>query len=123
MESKYFIIMKILFTNCKAWLNGNMFSDCIGFEDTIGRIMFVGFDKNVNKREYDEVVDLKGKLVLPAFTEGHCHLVKGSLVNFSEINLCNAATVKDFEEQINGYRKNLKKTLPPPASARGKDVL
>ncbi|MCX6166237.1 MAG: amidohydrolase, partial [Ignavibacteriae bacterium] len=47
------------------------------------------------------------KFVLPAFTDGHCHLVKGSLVNFSEINLCNAMTVKDFEEQINIYKKNL----------------
>lgn len=99
--------MKILFKNCKVWITGNNFSDCIGFDEKTGKIVFVGSENKVNKKEYDEIKDLGGKLVLPAFTEGHCHLVKGSLVNFSEINLCNAATVKDFEVQINEYKKNL----------------
>lgn len=100
--------MKILFTNCKAWIGNNNFADCIGFDDKSGKIIFVGFKNNVNKKKYDEVLNLKEKLVLPAFTDGHCHLVKGSLVNFSEINLRNASTVKDFGEQINNYKKNLK---------------
>ncbi len=100
--------MKTLFINCKAWLTGNNFSDCMGFNDASGKITFAGSENNVNKKEYDDIIDLSGKLVLPAFTEGHCHLVKGSLVNFSEINLCNASKKRDFEQQINKYIKNLK---------------
>ncbi len=101
--------MKILFVNSKVWKKENEFFDAVGFDDKIGKIIFAGFRINANEKEYDDVVDLKGKLVLPAFTDGHCHLVKGSLVNFSEINLRNASTVKDFDEQINNYKKNLKK--------------
>jgi predicted amidohydrolase YtcJ len=100
--------MKTLFLNCKAWLKGKSFSDCIGSDDTSGKIIFIGSENNVNKKEYDEIIDLGGKLVLPAFTDGHCHLVKGSLVNFSEINLCKASTKKDFEVQIKKYKENLK---------------
>lgn len=100
--------MKTLITNSKVWIGNSNFVDSLGFDDSTGKINFVGFEKNVNKKEYDEVIDLAGKLILPAFTEGHCHLVKGSLVNFSEINLPYAATKNDFEEGINKYRKNLK---------------
>jgi predicted amidohydrolase YtcJ len=100
--------MKILFTNCKVWLQEKSFSDCIGFDDNSGKIIFIGSENNIDKKEYNEIIDLKGKLVLPAFTDGHCHLVKGSLVNFSEINLCKASTKKDFETQIKNYKENLK---------------
>ncbi len=107
-SQNYFIKMKILLTNCKAWIKNDIFSDSIGFDDVSGKIVYVGSENAISKKEYHEVLNMEGKLVLPAFTEGHCHLVKGSLVNFSEINLCNAATAKDFEEQINDYKKNLK---------------
>lgn len=100
--------MNILFKNCKAWIGNNNFADCIGFDDVSGKIVFIGSENVVNKKEYKDVIDLEGKLVLPGFTDGHCHLVKGSMVNYSEINLCNAMTAKDFEEQINEYKRNLK---------------
>lgn len=101
--------MKTLFRNCKVWLSGKHFSDCIGFDERSGKIIFVGSENNLNEKEYDEILDLNGKLVLPAITDGHCHLVKGSMVNYSEINLCKAATVRDFEEQIKDYKKTLGK--------------
>lgn len=100
--------MKILFFNSKIWKKENEFFDTVGFDDKTGKIIFAGYRINAHEKEYDEVVDLKGKLVIPAFTDGHCHLVKGSLVNFSEINLCNASTVKDFDLGINTYKRNLK---------------
>ena len=100
--------MKTLFINSKVWLRENNFTSCIGFNDSSGKIIFTGAENNVNKKEYDNIIDLSGKLILPAFTDGHCHLVKGSMVNFSEINLCTAALKKDFVEQINDFRKNIK---------------
>jgi predicted amidohydrolase YtcJ len=100
--------MKTLLTDCKAWISENNFAGCIGFDDTSGKIVFAGKEKATDKKDYDEIIDVGGKLVLPAFTEGHCHLVKGSLVNFSEINLSKASTRKDFEEQINRFKNNLK---------------
>ncbi|MBI5402174.1 MAG: amidohydrolase [Ignavibacteriae bacterium] len=101
--------MKTLLSNCKCWIKEKKFAGSLGFDDVSGKIISVGPENKINKKDFDKIIDLSGKLVLPAFTEGHCHLVKGSLVNFSEINLCNAATVKDFTEQINIYKKNLKK--------------
>jgi len=100
--------MKSLLSNCKAWLKGNNFADCIGLDEKTGKIIYVGSLDNAEKKEYDEIIGLGGKLVLPAFTDGHCHLVKGSLVNFSEINLYTASTKKDFELQIKKYKENLK---------------
>lgn len=102
--------MKTLYVNSKIWLKDNLFADSFGFDDKTGKILYTGNAKNADKKEYDEIIDLGGKLILPAFTEGHCHLVKGSMVNFAEINLCAAETKKDFEAEINKYKKSLVKS-------------
>lgn len=101
--------MKILFTNCKAWINGSNFADTVGIDDVSGKIIYTGTINSVNKKDYGRIIDVKGKTVLPAFTEGHCHLVKGSMVNFSEINLCRAGTKKDFADTVLKHRESLAK--------------
>jgi len=101
--------MKILYLNSKVLIKENLFAEAIGFDDRTGIILYSGSEQGVNKKDYDGIIDMGGKLIMPAFTEGHCHLVKGSMVNFSEINLCNAKTKKDFEEGINKYKKSLKR--------------
>lgn len=99
--------MKTLLYNGKIWIGKNYFASSVGFDTETGKIIFVGKGKADDKNIYSEAVDLKGKLVLPAFTDGHCHLFKGALVN-SEVNLRYSSAQKDFADAINEYKRNLK---------------
>lgn len=101
--------MKTLLYNGKIWLGSGYFASTVGIDSDTGTIIFVGKSKADDKNIYSDAIDLKGKLVLPAFTDGHCHLFKGALVN-SEVNLRYSASRKDFENQIHSYRSNLKKS-------------
>ncbi|MEP7146418.1 MAG: amidohydrolase [bacterium] len=97
--------MKTLLYNSKVWLTKNSFADAIGFDTETGTINFTGNNeeaKNV-RINYDEVIDLKKKLVIPAFTDGHCHFIKGAYVN-SQLNLREAQTKIDFEDSIKKYK-------------------
>ncbi len=95
--------MKTLFVNSRIWLGKNSFADSLGFDSVTGKISFSGnfYESSMVRKEYDEIIDLKQKLVLPAFTDGHCHFIQGSFVN-SQLNLRNAKTKNEF---INGIRE------------------
>ncbi|MDQ3022499.1 MAG: amidohydrolase [Bacteroidota bacterium] len=95
--------MNTLLINAKVWLGKNSFAHSLGFNSLSEKINFTGSDeqaKNI-KNKYDEVIDMHKKLILPAFTDGHCHFIKGAFVN-SQLNLREAKTKKDF---INGIRE------------------
>ena len=96
--------MKTLLINGKVWLHKNYFAEAVGFDSSTGKIDFVGMNSDaVDKSpDYDEMIDVKGKLIMPAFMEGHCHLIKGSIVN-SEVNLRSAATKQEFIDIIRKY--------------------
>lgn len=96
--------MKTLLHNGKVYLGREKFAESVCFDSVSGKIIFIGNSPDTDKKVYDEVIDLKGKLVLPAFTDGHCHLYRASQVN-SELNLRKAKTKKDFIDAINSYRK------------------
>ncbi len=100
--------MKTLLYNGKVWLGSGYFASTVGVDSGTGTIIFVGKGRADDKNIYSEAINLKGKLVLPAFTDGHCHLFKGALVN-SEVNLRYSASRKDFETQIHSYKRNMKK--------------
>lgn len=99
--------MKILLYNGKIWRDEKGFADSIGWDTNSGYIIEIGSINKINKRNYDEVINLEGKLVLPSFYEGHCHLIKGSKIK-KELNLRNAKTKKDFINLISEYRKKIK---------------
>lgn len=96
--------MKTILVNGKVWLYKQYFAEAVGFDSKSGKINFVGTNEEAieNSPDYDELIDVKGKLILPAFMDGHCHLVKGSLVN-KELNLRGAKSKKEFEEKIKEY--------------------
>jgi predicted amidohydrolase YtcJ len=98
--------MKTLLKNAKVWPGKNSFTDAVGFDTTKGKIIFIGNkdESEASKKNFDKVVDLKQKLVLPAFTDGHCHFIQGAFVN-SQLNLREARTKIDFTNGIRGYRK------------------
>jgi len=100
--------MKTLLYNGKIWIGKNYFADSTGIDSETGKIIFVGKGKKDDNNVYGETIDLKGKLVLPAFTDGHCHLFKGAMVN-SEINLRYSSTRKEFSDTILNYKNCIKK--------------
>ena len=93
--------MKTLLTNAKVWLGKSSFTDAIGFDSVSGKTILTG---SADKKDFDEVIDLKGKLVLPAFTDGHIHFVEGSFEN-SQLDLREARTKIDFKNGIREYNK------------------
>jgi len=100
--------MKTLLFNGKIWLGKNYFASSLGMDSETGKIIFVGKNHSDNKNIYNDAIDLKGKLVLPAFTDGHCHLFKGALVN-SEIDLRYAKTKREFKNSFIKYKEIIKK--------------
>ncbi len=99
--------MKTLLYNGKVWLGRNYFASSVGVDAESGKIIFVGKGRADDKNIYSDAIDLKGRLVLPAFTDGHCHLFKGALVN-SEVDLRYAATRKEFKNSLISYKATLK---------------
>jgi predicted amidohydrolase YtcJ len=96
--------MKTLLYNARVRTGKKQFAEAVGFDNESGKILFAGSNHEADKikTDYDELTDIKGKLVIPAFTDGHCHLVKASLVN-RELNLRNAATRADFTIGLSSY--------------------
>ena len=99
--------MKTLLHNAKVWTDEINFAESIGFDSDSGKIIFIGKNIDTNKKDYNEVIDAEKKLVLPAFTDGHMHFIRGSLMR-NELDLSDAASVDDFRERINYYREKVK---------------
>ncbi len=71
---------KSLFINGKVWQTDGSFLQAFGVNS--GHFNFTGSNEEANtlKDSYDEIIDLKGRLVIPGLIDGHLHLVKGSLM-------------------------------------------
>lgn len=68
----------------KIYIEKNNFQEAILIED--GIIKEIGSNKQILKNHYDEVVDLKGKTVLPGFNDSHLHLVSiGDVMNLCDL--------------------------------------
>lgn len=100
--------MKVLLHNGKIWLGNGKFVDSIIWDITTGRIIELGSIHNICKKNFDKLIDVSGKVVIPSFIEGHCHLIKGSKIK-KELNLRNAKTKNDVKNIINEYKKVLEK--------------
>ncbi|MBV6478929.1 MAG: N-substituted formamide deformylase [Ignavibacteria bacterium] len=99
--------MKTLFINAKVWNGESNFSESIGFDSITGKITFTGsnYEANLVKKDYDEIYDMNKKLVIPSFSDGHCHFIEGSLIN-SQLDLRNAFTKNDFINGILEYKSH-----------------
>ncbi len=67
-----------LYTNAKVWQPDGTFTEAFGVRD--GHFNFSGSNAKAASLndKYTQIVDLGGKLVLPALTDGHLHLVYGA---------------------------------------------
>ncbi|HUI61381.1 MAG TPA: amidohydrolase family protein, partial [Steroidobacteraceae bacterium] len=68
-----------------------------------GHIVFVGSDKDLQSRvgAATRVVDLKGRMVLPAFQDAHIHPISAGL----EANSCNLGGLKTADEYVAAIKK------------------
>ncbi|KAA0210189.1 MAG: amidohydrolase [Ignavibacteriaceae bacterium] len=98
--------MKTLISNARIWLGRNYYASHIGFDDESGKIEFVGNSDSLSKCkiDFDEILNLPDKLVIPAFHDGHCHLLAGAILN-SHLDLRAASTIKDFTDSIKNYSR------------------
>ena len=74
--------MKTLLTNSKVFVKSKTFADAVGFDSSTGVIKFSGSNEQAKTiaKEYDEVVEIAGRLVMPAFTEAHGEYIEGLFV-------------------------------------------
>ncbi|MFT4108269.1 amidohydrolase [Propionicimonas sp.] len=61
--------VELLFTNGAVWLGPGLRTDALAVSD--GRISALG--AAASARDAGQIVDLSGGLLLPAFSDGHCH--------------------------------------------------
>lgn len=91
-----------LFTNAKLWQPDGSFGSAFGVRD--GHFDFTGTKESAIdlKAEYDSVIDLKGKLVLPGLIDGHLHLVKGSLMR-KLLDCSRISSIEELTDSVNEY--------------------
>ena len=104
MPSRFKNPPSVIFVNGKIWQPDGSFKESFGI--TGNRIDFTGSlsDSQKIKDKYQKAVDLNGRLVLPAFTDGHAHLVYGSLV-MNRIDCRGIASPQKLREKILTYAK------------------
>lgn len=90
---------KTLFINGKIWQADGHFIDT--FDINGGHFDFIDSSEEANSGSYDQIIDLKGKLVIPGLIDGHLHLVKGSLMR----KLLDCTAVNSVDELKASVRK------------------
>ena len=70
------------------------------------RILFVGSNKDAQRyiNKTTKVIDLKGKLMLPGFIDGHTHFINGGF-HLIGLKLHDLTSKKDFVDAIKNYVK------------------
>lgn len=110
----YFIIttdreVEMLLINGKIYTldSNNTIVDALAIRGS--RIVAIGSsDALLNKYKAEEVVDLKGKTVLPGFIDGHCHMFGlGSLLN--SVNLVGTTSAEQVVELV---KERVRESLP-----------
>ncbi len=94
-----------LFINAKIWQPDGRFNDAFGIENGLFNFSGSLSEADKIKQGYKEVIDLKGKLVLSSFTDGHVHLIKGSLM-MTRIDCTEIKSPAELKEKVNSFIAN-----------------
>jgi len=86
--------MRKLFVNGKIYVDKDVFVDSILVYD--GMIERIGTKEALKKSEYDQLIDLDGKTVLPGLNDSHLHI---SLIGHG-MNSCNLAGSNSIDDVI-----------------------
>src|SRR5688572_19530989 len=95
----------ILFINAKVWQPDGSFYDAFGIKNN--KFTFTGssIDAEKIRAEYDETIDLNGRLVLPGLIDGHLHLVHGSIMR-KRLDASAITEIHSLKSEINKYARN-----------------
>lgn len=88
------------FTNAKIWQPAGTSVGSFAIKDNL----FISVSDGSNTGSAARNINLKGKLVLPGFIDGHVHLVYGSLMR-KRINCSSVTTFDELREKIIRYIK------------------
>lgn len=91
----------ILFNNGKIWQENGYFLSSFGITDGVFSYKGTGSEDTL-KRNFERIIDLKNHLVLPAFTDGHVHLVYGSLIR-KKIDCTDVNSPEELKKIISDY--------------------
>jgi len=93
-----------LFINAKVWQPDGSFTESFGVNK--GHFDFSGTNTEANSllKNYTEITDLKGKLVLPGLIDGHLHLVNGALM-MKRLDCSKINSVGELKDSIRQYLK------------------
>ncbi len=105
MTKQPLIKRSCLFINAKIWQPDGGFNNAFGMENGLFNFSGSLSEADKIKQKYSEVNDLKGKLVLPSFTDGHVHLVKGSLI-MTRIDCTEIKTPAELKEKVHSFIAN-----------------
>ena len=98
--------MNILYTNGKVYTGSLSLSDSFAVSD--GLFTFAGNSKDINKDDYDLVVDLEGKFVSPGFIDSHMHLLNyGQALTFAPLS----QHTDSLKEVIDCMKEHAKKSI------------
>lgn len=88
-----------LFINGKIWKTDSVFDESFGVRTN--RFSFNGRNSDAKKiqDEYDEIIDLEGKTVLPGLFDSHVHLVYGSILK-KQLDCRNISSFDELRKTI-----------------------
>ena len=96
-----------IFVNGKVWTGdaAQPMAEAIAVRGT--RIIAVGTTAAVKKRaeKLTEVVDLKGRLVVPGFNDAHLHFMSGSL-GLDRLDLAGVSSLEEIKRRIADYARS-----------------
>ena len=77
----------------KVFVNGEVYTmnEALDWASAVAvsenKIVFVGSDEDVQEYIGDdtEVIDLEGRMMLPGFTDGHCHVLLGGIYSLGVV--------------------------------------
>lgn len=98
------MIFKTLYINAKVWQEDGTFQEAFGVKGNLFNLVGSNSDASRIQNNYNKVVDLEGRLVLPGLTDGHVHLVQGSLFR-KRIDCSSVKSFDDLKEKIYSYIK------------------
>ena len=91
-----------LFINAKVWKPNGEFAQAFGIRNNLFDFSGSNDEAKRIKSDYDYIIDLDEKLVLPGLIDGHLHLVKGSLM-IKRFDASNIKDVRTLKIKIHDY--------------------
>lgn len=92
---------ELIFTNAKVYTveDNQPWAEAVAISD--GKILAVGASEDIAELQasYTRVVDLEGRLLMPAFGDAHVHPVLGGIA-FSRCSLHDGESLEDYQEII-----------------------